>query len=923
MEQTVTMQSKPFDINYRSAEKFFQDYLQLREAALFVRSDDPVPPKTELAINITVPRIDYAFQLKGVVAKMRDRKTAEQLEKPPGMLVRIAGNMKDFFQELDQKLLVDEKYQFLLELCETLDDSDCILGETIAENPSSEDADKSNSGSDLNELSGQTGSDQARGNAAAKSQSDLTFEWLREAVAQEEAVVEEAPPLEIAEPPTQDKKNLTDLEREKIQPVADFIMDLTKAMLRSGYYAPEHPGTAEAKQGLFEQFQSCLGDSQEIMLTNLVSRKKTDVLITGILDEPVSVRTLVGAGKAELFVPKLRDFFDRKGLMSFAIKKQMAASHFESYIDIMSDPKADRAKNNKMGEVLTRALTDHGITEISTVFLDDIIVLEKNLPWRVEMAILRLTKDLKILPMFKEKSDDAILNLKVKIIRDIIRPLKYGQYLKELLINCYIIAEHVENISAEEIEEVIIEGIPEGLLLPTSRFVFEELKNLKDLKAKEPSSAALRRRHEGVKRIIKSMSRRMMQLKIKGVQSFLEELHNSNVLAYKELPPDVRYLVNTMKIVRDVMGRPRVYIGWVLGRKKPDDAIVMLKCLRRVMPVILEQENWNIAFKLTLAVHKVQNETDIYSSKNNLPSNPFYFVFKDVSDMLASAYLSVTTTSRLEIDQIVRRLGSKGVDILNLILTKSDNSDVRTDAMETVLSMGRVARGWSLKVLKQKDQDPATLKNALAVLREVGIANKDTDIVRKFCSYSDPHVQEESLHTLLRFKAEDLEPLIVRALNTSSDKLRWRATRALINLSRLSKDTLVEVFRIITVDPPEDEENAAIHDRKISQIIQALGALKNFPALKPLEEGVLKAAQKTVDSGKGFMQRLKMKNPKSDQSTVLMAAIATLGKIGSSESCEFLKKISEGKSTLALEAQKALKLIESRQMKEAETQASQ
>ena len=122
----------------------------------------------------------------------------------------------------------------------------------------------------------------------------------------------------------------------------------------------------------------------------------------------------------------------------------------------MSDPKADCAKNNKMGEVLTRALTDHGITEISTVFLDDIIVLEKNLPWRVEMAILRLTKDLKILPMFKEKSDDAILNLKVKIIRDIIRPLKYGQYLKELLINCYIIAKHVENISAEEIEEVII-----------------------------------------------------------------------------------------------------------------------------------------------------------------------------------------------------------------------------------------------------------------------------------------------------------------------------------------------------------------------------------------------------------------------------------------------------------------------------------
>ena len=696
------MQSKPFDINYRSAEKFFQDYIQLREGSLFIRSDNPAPPNTELAINIAVPRIDYAFQLNGIVKKTRDCETAGQLEKPPGMLVHVAGLGEDFFEKLDQKLLVDEKYQFLLELFATIDDSDCIIGETIEENPKSAGADTTGTGIDLNKPSDQVASDGSQGEPAEKSSSDLSFEWLREAVDQEEAVVEKAPPLEIVEPPTQDKKNLSDGERKKIQPVAEFIMDLTKAMLRSGYYAPEHPGTAEAKHGLFEQFQNCLGDSQEIMLTNLDSRKKSDILITGILDEPVSVRTLVGAGKAELFVPKLRDFFERKGLMSFAIKKQMTAAHFESFIEIMSDPKADRATNNKMGEVLTKALADHGITEISTVFMDDIIVLEKNLPWRVEMAILRLTKDLKVLPMFKEKSDDAIINLKVKIIHDIIRPLKYGQYLKELLVNCYIIAKHVENISAEEIEEVIIEGIPGALLLPTSRFVFEELKNLSDLKSKEPSSAVLKRRHEGVKRIIKSMSRRMMQLKIKGVQSFLEELHISNVLAFKELPRDVQYLVNTMKIVRDVMVRSQVYIGWVLGRQEPGDAIVMLKCLRRVMPVMLEQENWNIAFKLTLAVNKVQKETDIYSSKNNLPSNPFYFIFKDVSDILTGAYLSVKTTSRLEIDQIVRRLGSKGVDILSLILTKSENSDVRTDAMETVVSMGGGCPALGLKCPQAK-----------------------------------------------------------------------------------------------------------------------------------------------------------------------------------------------------------------------------
>ncbi|CAB1064973.1 ClpB protein [Olavius sp. associated proteobacterium Delta 1] len=890
---------KPFDINYRSAEKFFQDYLQLKQGVLFVRTENPIQQKAHLTLNISVPRVDYAFQLNGTVVKFRNQKAAEQVEKPPGMLIQFDEDLTDFFQKLDKRLLVDEKYQFLLALYDTLEDADSIIGDTIEENTSAED-----------------------GDAPDGDNPSLTFEWVREAVAQEEIVVEEVEPQVIVEPPTQAKKNLSPQEREKIQPAANFIMDLTKAMLRSGYYSPEHPGALESKQGLYEQFQKCLGDSQEIMLTNLEIRKKSDILITGILDEPVSVRTMVGAGKAELFVPKLRDFFDRKGLMSFAIKKQMTAAHFESYIDIMSDPKADRAENKKMGELLTQALVEHGISEISTVFMDDMIVLEKNLPWRVEMAIMRLTKDLKVLPMFKAKSDEAILGLKIKIIRDIIRPLKYGQYLKELLINCYIIAEHLEDITAEEIEDVIITGIPEPLLLQTAQFVFEELKNLKELKDKDPSSAVLQRRHESVKRIIKTMSRKMMQLEIKGVQSFLEELHDSHVLAFNELPPDVQYMVNTMKLVRDVMSRSQVYIAWVLERQKPGDAIVMLKCMRRVISVILEQEHWNVAFKLTLAVNKVQTETDIYSPKNNLPPNPFYFVFKDVTDMLVSAYLSTKTTSRLEIDQIVRRLGSKGVDILNLILNSSDDPDVRTDALETIVSMGEVARKWSLKVLEYKDQLAGTLKNALAILREVGIAKKDTEIARKFVKHSDPQVQEESLHTLIIFNAAGLEPLIVRALSNSNDKLRWRAISALTNLSQLSKETIVEVFRIITADPPEDEDKVAIHDRKIAQIIQALGTFKNFPAVKPLEDGVLRAAQKTTESGKGFMNRLKMKNSKADQSAVLLAAIVTLGKIGTAKSSEFLVNLTKGKSPMAVEAQKALKLIESRQVKDSAAQAT-
>ena len=82
----------------------------------------------------------------------------------------------------------------------------------------------------------------------------MPISWIRSAVAQEEAQREIAPEAAAA-PATRVKKDLSAAERERIKPVGEFVMDLTKAMLRSGYYAPDHPGSQNAKHGLYEALQ--------------------------------------------------------------------------------------------------------------------------------------------------------------------------------------------------------------------------------------------------------------------------------------------------------------------------------------------------------------------------------------------------------------------------------------------------------------------------------------------------------------------------------------------------------------------------------------------------------------------------------------------------------------------------------------------
>ena len=288
--------------------------------------------------------------VEGGVIKTIDEQTAAKLKKPTGMLVGLIGGPAAALQELNQALHANTYYRMLLNLSDTTE-------EDTSTTPPVPD-------------SGNPPVSEPAPQSAPESVADddaLTMDWIREAIAQEEAAREKETAAQIAAAPVAEKKQLSLEDRAKAKPSGEFLMDLTKAMLRSGYYSPDHPGSAGAKQGLYESFKKCLGDSNEIMITHQETREQSDILITGILDEPVNVKTLVGTAMAELFFPKLREYFKRKALVSFAVKQDITPEHFERFVDIMSNPQADTGEKNQIGELLSGELAKHDITEISTV----------------------------------------------------------------------------------------------------------------------------------------------------------------------------------------------------------------------------------------------------------------------------------------------------------------------------------------------------------------------------------------------------------------------------------------------------------------------------------------------------------------------------------------------------------------------------
>jgi HEAT repeat protein len=950
---------KAIKLNYLSDERFFKDYTRLCTGKIFFPTNTPLPLKTRLSLNLSIPDIEQVLSIEGQVIKTIDDQTAAQRKKTVGMLVSLIGGPEVALKELRSALYANTYYRMLLNLPEPVEktkpgaaepdvaqDANQVTEKLAAdEKPSVVTASTSEANLDsdaepleLTELYSPapsvltqepgTSEESLDVSAGPQKVSDpmpndaLTMDWIREAIAQEEATREKESIAQLAAAPVTEKKQLSQMDRKKAKPSGEFLMELTKAMLLSGNYATNHPGTEEARQGLYKAFKRCLEDSSEIMITNHQTRERINILITGILDEPVNVRTLVGSNMAQLFVTSLQSYFKRKNLVSLGIKKNITPQHFDRFVDIMSDPMADTADKHEIGKVLSRTLAEHGITEISTVFVDDLIVLELDLPPQVEMAIQRLAKDLKVIPLFRTASEEDLHKMKRQIIPDILRPLNHPEFLKDLIINCCLIGQHTQDLETEDIEEVIIDGFALKSLLPTARLIFEELDRLREMKADNPDDAILENRFGGVKRILQRVARRLMLEDVGGAQSFLEELYLNQVLSFEEIPPDVQYLVNTEKMVRDAQNHIPTTVNRILNVKTSEDAAILIKFAHRILPALIDKADWQTISYLAEAVDKAAKTRDLFKNMPGRPANPLLAVFKDRTDEMVIGYENADEPQRDTIDNITGLLGTQGIEILSKVLSDSEDRGARKNAMTALTQKGKLVKDWIFKVLDDPKQKWFLKRNALMLLEQVGKNEEDIEHARQLLHHEHPRVRDEALNVVISLKAADAEDVVIAALGDADDKVRWRAINGLADLSPVSEASIKKLLGLITVEPPEDKEDAVNFYRKTAQLIRALGGLSDIPNREDAEDTILEIARQSSEQKKGLLNRIK-KTSDPDQSTVLAAAITTLGNIGSAKSEAFIEELAASKSPQAEPAQKAAENIKLRNMEQLSADALQ
>ena len=702
-----------------------------------------------------------------------------------------------------------------------------------------------------------------------------------------------------------DKRDLTPEELVKAKTACEFVINLTKAISRSGYYDSNHPVSQEVKRGLYDFFKNALGSSSEIMLTCHDSGEVTDIHISGILNEPVNIRKLAKAEASDLFVPKLKDYFERKSLNSFVIKKYITLEHFESFIDVMGEPVADSADNSKLGDYLTKALIDLDINEVSTIFKTDIVLSRGKLPWRVSIILRRLAKDLKVIPMFHLASVDKIKLIKSQIIDDIIRPLNNPDLLRDLIVNGDVIVSHLEqSLEPNELEQMFINSLPAFAIVHVSQAAFEVYKESKDELRPDQDDSTVQQRCKYLGAILDMAARRIVSEQLPDAEDLFRQLYEHEIISFDMLPDELQYNIKTKELAVYIISEIDTYIDKALNASSIEDMEAIVIIFHRVISALIRMKEWPIINQIVQAVGNFSSRKDVSLNTSELLLNLPDSIFEGSDEIFAEEYINAESAVRDQMNEILTKMTSMCIKVFSAVFAKDKDPNVLKGAIDLVSKKGDLARQWSIKILDDQNQPLPMLNIALLVIINVGHDN-DIGVVKKYTKHPNPSIRTKALDAMVKLNEKDVEVLIIEALNDEDEKVRDRAATLIERESSLSEESVNSLCLLIKTKLLQKKDMTIHEAKRLAGLLRTIGKLTDLVHKEPLEDEILGIVSDLLKGRIGLLKFIKA-DINEEQLEIIYACLSTLGKIGGSKSRTFLNTISRGDTMLSKIAHEAI-----------------
>lgn len=659
--------------------------------------------------------------------------------------------------------------------------------------------------------------------------------------------------------------------------LSSFVLSLIQALLKTGYYTPKHPEAQKARSGLHETLQRLLRGRGEISFVAVAESGRQEVYVGGIGDEPMLLSNFMIRSMAEMFTPKFIEYFEKKNLSSFSIKAGISKAEFEKFIDIMTESPLHEDTGINLRDKLAMDLLKNDILLVSTVFHVDLVGKGRKLPWRVEISLSRLRRDLNMIPMYRNLSEEKRQEIRRMVFEDIMRPLKEPVLIKEMLLNLDLIRRNIMGFEPDELEVNLIGHIDTKALPVILR---DLLQNISDVKRsfENVDDVTLLLKLEYLRSITKKVADKFLGQDMCD-EDILLGLVRNRVLSVDDIPPAFRQKIKDHLAFDRFMEIPEDFFKEIEEARDPVEVRSRIRVLFGFLPALFRAGRYGEILQIFLMAgakgidFKLREEPGL------------------VDRICEAAYGKAaegSKESQVELLNVLSSLKLLGAYVM-ISLLDNDSRFVRRQVIEMLPKKDSGMTPFLVEMYDRKSS-PHFARNALKVLSSMGASGPD--VKRIFSSglkHPEPHVRKEAVQGMPVVFGKQGEGLLVPLLNDKDPEVRRKVMNSLASLGS-SHHELLKVFKDTLTDTPAADESLRA---------EVVGYLPNIH-MPPAKASELEDALLGILKESSLLSIVKKE---SDHVLSLKKdALAALGFIGSAKSFNIVSKYSSHRNQLLSQA---------------------
>jgi HEAT repeat protein len=226
--------------------------------------------------------------------------------------------------------------------------------------------------------------------------------------------------------------------------VGTFTVALLKTLLQTASFGTAHEATRRVVLDFMESFGLLPESVHEISYVAASVEAKPEIQVEGVAIDALPLRACLKPLLRDEFVGKLHRFFEYHRLISMSLRRDVDPDEFVRFLDlsrrgasVIPPAGGEPQRLPRLSEVLL----EHGVAGIGVVCRDDLLFGARTVPWRVRVALSRLSKNLRGVPFYARATRRALVEARARLVGDIIRPLASRELLLELLLNCDLVEE--------------------------------------------------------------------------------------------------------------------------------------------------------------------------------------------------------------------------------------------------------------------------------------------------------------------------------------------------------------------------------------------------------------------------------------------------------------------------------------------------